>query len=218
MTIRSPLGCLAFALVLLAGIDARADYLPLTLAALFGESQLVVEGTIDRVDDESFTVRPVEVFAGSVGSGPLRVKKYADWTGGRRWRPYRPGQNVLLFLSKPPTGERAADDDWRIRGRAGEGEMPIDDGAVFPHGLYIDGFRRQRFEVDGGELYGYRFDRDTFESALEGYLRCLAPSRERAAAAAGRPRSGCTDAEIRAYGASSALHRHLLSSGSVRTR
>src|SRR5690606_35602407 len=115
---------------------------PLTLAALFGESQLIVEGTIDRVDAESFTVRPTEVFAGSIGTAPLRVKKYADWTGGRRWRPYRAGQNVLLFLSKPPTSERAADDHWRIRGLAGEGEMPIADGHVFPHGLYIDRFRR----------------------------------------------------------------------------
>ena len=68
-------------LLLLAGIDARGDYLPLTLAALFGESQLIVEGTIDRVDAESFTVRPTEVFAGSIGTAPLRVSRIRNRNG-----------------------------------------------------------------------------------------------------------------------------------------
>jgi hypothetical protein len=203
---------LAVSLLLLVGINARADYLPIPLSELFGGSELIVLGTIESVGDDSFTLRETEVYAGSIGDAPLQVKKYADWTGGRRWSAYRAGQTVLLFLTKTAAEEKVAGEHWRIRGLGGEGEMPIEGGAIFPHGLNLGGFQRQTFDVDGGELYGYRFDLDTFTSALTGYLHCFGS--EAAAESIEEPAGECTDRELATYRATSALHRYLVSSRS----
>ncbi|EAR22102.1 hypothetical protein [Nitrococcus mobilis] len=196
------------------GINAPADYQPIALAKLFGGSELIVLGTIEGVGDDSFTLRATEVYAGSIEDAPVEVRKYADWTGGRRWSAYRVGQTVLLFLRKPAADEKAAGDYWQIRGFGGEGEMPIDGGAVFPHGLNLDGFRRQIFKVDSGELYGYRFDLDTFTSALKGYLSCFGSPQQAAAEGIEEPARECADSELASYRATSALHRYLASSRS----
>lgn len=199
---------------MLVGIHARADYQPIALTELFGGSELIVLGTIESVGDDSFALRATEVYSGSIGDAPVEVGKYADWTGGRRWSAYRAGQTVLLFLRKPAADEKAAGDYWRIRGFGGEGEMPIDGGTVFPHGLNLEGFRRQIFKVDGGELYGYRFDLATFTSALKGYLRCFGSPRQPAAEGIEEPARECADSELTSYRAASALHRYLASSRS----
>lgn len=205
---------MAVFLLMLVGINAPADYQPIALTELFGGSELIVLGTIEGVGDDSFTLRATKVYAGSIGDAPVEVGKYADWTGGRRWSAYRAGQTVLLFLRKPAANEKAAGDYWRIRGFGDEGEMPIDGGAIFPHGLNLEGFRRQIFKVDGDELYGYRFDLDTFTSALKGYLRCFGSPQQAAAKGIEEPARECTDRELASYRARSALHRYLASSRS----
>lgn len=202
----------ALFVILLVSINARADYQPLALTELFGGSDLIILGTIESVGKDRFRFSETEVYAGDIGDAPVQVNKYRDWTGGRRWSAYRAGQTVLLFLSKPGE-EDAAGEPWRIRGLGGEGEMPIENGGIFPHGLNLDGFERKTFLVDGGELYGYSFDLETFESALIGYLRCFG-SREAAAEGFEEPARGCSDSELESYRAASPLHRYLVSSRS----
>jgi hypothetical protein len=198
---------LAVFILLLVATGARADYPPLSLTELFGGSELIVRGEIVRVGDEAFTLQPTAVHAGLVPDGPLQVEKYRDWTGGRRWSAYRTGQDLLLFLEESsPDGETGG--QWKIRGLGGEGEMPIEEGTIYPHGLNIDGFERGVYEVDGGELYGYRFDVETFLSALTGYLRCF--DAELGPAAGGRTEE-CTSDEMAAFETTSPLHRHLVS-------
>ena len=201
-------------LIMLVGVNARADYPPLALSELFGESDVIVLGMIESVGDDYFTLRRTEVYAGSAGEAPLRVKQYADWTGGRRWNAYRAGQTVMLFLNKPAAEADAAGEYWKIRGFGGEGEMPVEGGAVYPHGLNLEAFRRQVFNVDGGELYGYRFYLDTFTSALRGYLLCFPPPSAATIECIEEPAGRCSKSELASYRATSPLHRYLASSSS----
>jgi hypothetical protein len=169
--LRDWLSRLALGVVLIAGL-ARADYQPLPLTELFAGSDLVALGTIAAVDESTFLVKDYNVLFGAAPSAPLMVKRFRDWSGNARWAPYRVGQKVLLFLAaagdKAPAGEPV----WRIRGRGGEGEMPVEDGFVYCQGLYLEGFARRTHDVQQGALQGYRFVLEDFLSALQGYNRC----------------------------------------------
>ncbi len=113
----------------------------------------------------------------------------------------------MLFLFKQ---EGTGGPSWRILGAGGEGEMPIEEGFIYCHGMFIQGFKRQQgFAVQGGTLNGYRFELATFLSAIAGYHRCFrlkGPLLQ-------RPRiliRNCTDEAIEKYRRQSALHRYLI--------
>lgn len=192
--------------------NARADYQPLAVTDLFGGSDLIVLGVIESVDEINFTLRETEIFTGSVANAPLVVKKYRDWPGGRRWDTYRAGQTVLLFLRRPAEDENIAGEFWRIRGVGGEGEMPIEDGAVFAHGVNLEGFQRQKHKVDGSELYSYRFDMSKFTSALKGYLRCYGSPQTITTKDIKEPARQCSESELLSYRITSRLHCYLAKS------
>jgi hypothetical protein len=157
--------------MVLIGGPARADYQPLPLTELFATSDLVALGNIAAVDETTFVVEDYQVLAGAPPEAPLVVKRFRDWSGNARWSPYRAGQRVLLFLTaaeSTPSGKPI----WKIRGLGDEGEMPVEDGYVYPQGIYLDGFVQQQYEVQHGRLQGYRFVLEDFLSALHGYNRC----------------------------------------------
>jgi len=199
-------------LTLLFSANTRADFQPLTLPELFEKSDLIVLGVIESFDDNNFTLRQTEVYFGNVGSTPIRVKKYMDWPGGLRWSSYRTGQSVLLFLSRPTTDDGIAGEPWRIRGLGGEGEMPIDDRAIFVHGVNLKDFKRQRHQIENSTLYSYRFETRIFTSALKGYLRCYVGATTGKSDESGGTVSRCSDQERLIYRESSRLHWFLAKS------
>jgi len=142
----------AIAAPLYVAAAAEGKFSPLCLSNLCGGADLIVLGTIRDVCDDTYTFDPVQtpdgivvtsrdvrdgtftvdveqVLAGSFEGAPLEVRKFVDWTCGRRWAPYGVGQRVLLFLTRGAPGEPYA---WRIMGGGGEGEMLVEGDIVYP--------------------------------------------------------------------------------------
>jgi len=192
---------LATVLLVSSTPSLKADFLPLELGNLFNESDHISIGTIETVNDATFEFRSSKVFKGTPALTVITVKRYSDWPDGRRWADYATGQNVFLFLE---TSADTPEDVWKIRGLGGEGEMPVFDGKVYPHGVNLKGFERQVHKIGGGRINGYRFDIDTFEVAMTGYLRCFGSEQDQS--------SACTKEELALYCEGSTLNEFLANS------
>lgn len=189
---------------------AHADYEPIPLYELIGGSNLIVLGTIAKVQEHTFFLEDYRVVFGPTRDRPLEVKRFIDWTGNSRWTGYRAGQTVLLFLIEPADKVNDKSHHWRIRGAGGEGEMPVEEGSIYCHGLFLKDFNQQNFRVQQGILHGYRFDLDTFLSSLKGYKRCFSVE---GAPGGGKPLTMlrvCDDAALESFQQESALHRYLV--------
>ena len=93
---RSILAALLFASAALAGRTAPAPkYVPLELARMVAEADLIVRGTIVELEAETFRLAIDEVIAGSTGlepGEPLEVERFRDWPCARRYAQYAIGQ------------------------------------------------------------------------------------------------------------------------------
>lgn len=190
---------------------ARADYEPIPLHELIGGSDIIVLGKIAKVQEHTFFLEDYQIVFGPTRDGPLEVKRFVDWSGNTRWTDYRSGQMVLLFLIEHTDKVNNKSHHWQTRGAGGEGEMPVEQGFVYCHGLFLKGFNQQKFRVQQGTLHGYRFDFGTFLSALEGYKRCF--SFEGVHRLEGRPLTMlrvCDDDALETYQRESTLHRYLV--------
>jgi phage-related protein len=190
---------------------ASADYEPIPLYELIGGSEIIVLGTIAKVQEHTFLLEDFRVVFGSTRDEPLEVKRFVDWSGNARWTDYRSGQMVLLFLIEPTDKVNNENHHWQIRGAGGEGEMPVEEDFIYCHGLYLKGFNQHKFRVQQGTLHGYQFDFDTFLSALEGYKHCF--SLEGVPGAGGRSLTMlrvCDDVALESYQRKSMLHRYLV--------
>jgi hypothetical protein len=140
----------------------------------------------------------------------LEVKRFIDWSGNARWTGYRAGQEVLLFLTRPDDEPANDPRGWKILGYGGEGEMPVEHGFIYCHGLFLKGFDRERFRVQHGRLDGYRFRSDEFLAAVKGYRRCFRLDEEQIK---GRPAAivqACDDKTLTSYRQRSPLNRYLV--------
>jgi hypothetical protein len=157
---------------------AHADYEPLRLPTLIGESELIVLGTITEVRPETFVLADYDVVSGPHGEGPLEVRRFVDWSGASRWTAYHVGQTLLVFLSAPAAaGEVGEHQPWQIGGIGGEGEMPVENGSVYVQGPVLHRSGTEKFIVDGEAFYGHRFGVETFVSAVVGFKRCFRVAR-----------------------------------------
>ncbi len=129
MTHKATCRCLMLAAPLFVAAVAEGKFAPLSLSNLCGSADLIVIGTINDVRVETFVVDVEQTVAGSSGSVPLEVRKFANWTCARRWASYEVGQRVLLFLTRGAPGNPHA---WRIMGAGGEGEMLVEADIVHP--------------------------------------------------------------------------------------
>ena len=199
-----------FTILSLTAALSQADYEPLALHELFLGSDIIVLGAIEEVRDDTFLLEDYEVLSGPDPDRALEVKRFVDWSGNSRWNEYRAGQKVLLFLTRPGDELKDGPRPWKIRGYGGEGEMPVEDGFIYCHGLFLEGFSKQRFRVQQGTLDGYRFHLDDFLSALKGYNSCFqfdeGPNKR-------HPKSivqQCDDETLANYRKQSPLHHYLL--------
>jgi hypothetical protein len=215
MTSAIPLTSILSAALLMLALSlgrAHADYEPVRLPALIGESELIVLGAISEVREKTFVLTDYDVIFGSRDEGPLEVGRFVDWSGASRWTAYRAGQTLLLFLSAPATaGEEGEPQPWRIRGIGAEGEMPVENGLVYTHGPVLGRSGIQKYTVDQGTLYGRRFDLETFVSAITGFKRCFRLVRADDAETNARTfLQLCDDEALDAYRRESELHRELV--------
>jgi hypothetical protein len=138
-------------LTLLPVRQAEADYAPLLTTEMIGLADLIVLGTIQRVDVDVFVLRVErQLYGPKAEPGPLVVRRFRNWTCASRWAPYEVGQRLILFLGSGS----GTDQRWRILGAGDEGEMLVEGDSVY-YQLWPD--RRQRrhtHSVRGGQFYG----------------------------------------------------------------
>lgn len=193
----------------LSTVTVSADYLPLALHDLISCSDMIVEGAILKVHEDSFTLGQLRIILGEEETASLKIKRYKDWTGGRRWMEYQPGQALLLFISKPETKAVQEKCCWEIRGLGGEGEMPVVGGHIYPHGINLNPFEKNRYSIFKREIFGYQFDYQTFLSALNGYQNCFNSCTKNQSNHSKSIIQTCRDSELAQYQNKSALHRYL---------
>lgn len=173
---------------------------PIPLGELIATADAVVVGTITSVSEGSFTFQVQRTLAGEV-EGTIRVEKFAAPDTTPRWAPHARGQSMVLFLE-------AGAPRWRIPGRIGEGQIPLDDEHAYFHGRFVEGLPQDHYEVDGRTAFLQRFDRQATLDALACYRRCFAWRRAEDGAA--RPYVTCPAERLDDYRRRSALHRFLV--------
>lgn len=180
-------------LIALLILSAGAGFqIPLPLTEITTTADAIVVGTIAEVSKTTFTLRIDEVLAGEIEGRQIEVEKFPTSAESPRWAPYCRGQSVALFLSKTSSGR------FRILGRLGEGEIPLDERYAYFHGRYIDVLRPDYHDVHGRRVYIQRFDRKATLDAIRAYRRCF------------RPEGSCTEKELDALRSRSEFHRYLL--------
>lgn len=148
---------LVFARTAEAGFQA-----PLPLGRMITTADAIVVGTITRVSASRFTLKIGEVLAGDVAARKIDVPFFPAPEDSPRWAPYRRGQEVVLFLGRDRNG-------FRILGRLGEGEIPLDAHYAYFHGRYINTLKPDYYQVDGHRVYLQRLDRAKTLDAIRTY-------------------------------------------------
>lgn len=200
----------ALVIVVLWFRPAHADYEPLRLPELIGETELIVLGTISEVRENTFVLEDYDVVVGAHSDGPLEVKRFVDWSGASRWMKYRVGQTMLLFLVAPEAGAKGKIEPWRIRGIGGEGEMPVAGGFIYIQGPLLRRSDIQKYVVDQKTFYGHRFDLKVFISAVKGYKRCFRFVKTEVEKRSRTVLRLCDDETLETYGRESELHCYLV--------
>jgi len=169
---------------LLAGVVfCTAEYRRYELFEMVCGADLVVAGTIRSVDSapwwpksrgpkqtRGFELEVSETISGAPVTGSLNVYCFENWTCASRWAPYRTGQRVLLFLSRPEEGEKK----WRILGGGGEGEMPLLQDSICVRGYAVHGYQMLPQAIDEDRAEGSLVPLDQFERAVRGFRETYA--------------------------------------------
>jgi len=201
----------AFLVAILSLAGARGiDYSPSPLERLIGLSGLIVEGTIERVNEETITAAVQDVLSGRpFADRKIEIVRYASYDERLPPPGYAPGQKFLWILSwRAESGIVGAAPRWHVSGFEGEGELAVDAGCVLLRDTLLKGLPAQEREIYGRRLRVHRYDRSLFRDAVTGYRRCFrwkpAAGKERP-----RPQQTCTSKELTEYRAKSPLHEEL---------
>lgn len=178
---------------------------PAPLGGLIDSADAVVAGTVTEVAERSFTLRVGQVLAGRVEGKLLQVTKPSLPATSPRWAPYCAEQEEVVFLAAPdPAGP------FRILGRIGEGEIPLDADFAYFHGRRLATLQPDYHRLDGQRVYLQRHDRADTLDAIRSYPRCLewirseSPPRWRTVIT-------CTRDDLAAYRSRSPVHEFLVS-------
>jgi hypothetical protein len=111
-------------LTFLFPVPADADYRHMSRLEVIAAADVIVMGTVTRVNDTTIDLRIDHAIHGPVGAGQtILVRKFYDWPCAWRWGPYQIGERLLMFLGS----RHDATGMYRILGAGDEGETPIVD-------------------------------------------------------------------------------------------
>lgn len=192
------------------------DYEPSSLARMLGLADLVVYGTVERVEGETITVTVHESLAGEPPPTQIEVVRYALYSQGGGLAAYEPGQSFVWLLAwRAEAGIVGAPERWHVLGAEGEGELPAEADCVFlPQGT-VAGLPDEERELHGRRRRVQHLGRRGFWTAAEEYLRCVR-WRPATSVAPAQPVQICTDQEMADFAGRSVLHRHLAKRSSDR--
>ena len=140
---------------------SSAKYFPPLIFDLLGTSDLIVIGSISRVETKTFHLDVEEVLRGTAASRTLEIERFRNWTCSRRWQPYAVGQRVVAFLSRQ-------EGPFRLRSAGAEGEFPISGDDVLIHGYSVPG---PTGEISG-RPFGRRLPLEHLRSAVRDLPTC----------------------------------------------
>lgn len=210
----------ALALGIVASTSAsQGFYVPRSFGELMQEADLIVAGTIAKVEDDHFCLAVERALAGGGAHDTLWVEPFEPPEANPRWAPYEAGQGLVLFLSRIPVTSDAEKAEvpggrWRILGTVGEGEISLHGSWAYFHGRNISVLERATFELAGRALHIQRFDRSLTLDALVGLAACVDwkgyREQEEPSAEGGQERRRiCPESEWIQYRHRSILHEHL---------
>ncbi len=159
MLLKKTLSLAVLALCLPGASAAR--YIPPPLYDLVGYSDLIVVGSIARVEVSTFFLEVEEVLRGAEPAAVIEIEKFRDWTCAHRWEPYAPGQRVVAFLVRE-------EGPYTLRSAGAEAEFPIDgDEAVVP----VHAVLQPRLPTD--DSLDARVPLDVVRSMITGFPACF---------------------------------------------
>jgi hypothetical protein len=158
---------------------AAPEYDRYKLFELVADADFVVTGTIrtvgldptsswmDRVLGRDvprvFTLAVDRSIVGDSLPNPLLVHCFEDWTCAGRWTSYEKGQQVLLFLARPPEKSSV----YSILGGGGEGEMPLQGDSICVRGYSVRGYEPKVHVVGKSTAEGSLVSLTEFASAIQ---------------------------------------------------
>ncbi|WP_109623200.1 hypothetical protein [Sediminitomix flava] len=142
----------------------------------------IVWGTISEIRESDFKVTIEGSLTGI--DGDLWIKKFRDWDCASRWKEYKKGQKVFLFLRKDKENK------LRVMSGGNEGELPILNDSVYinarsiiPPTLSVSReilmdyavykIEDQQYNLNGMNYYGVRLGFDDFVATCMYIRGCL---------------------------------------------
>ncbi|NER09820.1 hypothetical protein SAMN06265375_101661 [Muriicola jejuensis] len=149
-------------------------YDPPSLYDLAFKSEIILLGEIISVDEGTIEVRVVKSI--NYSASAITIQKFEDWICGKRWGPYKKGQQGVFFL-------RRMNDRIYPMGGGNEGEMPVHEDKVYMHATTLSKtdrvkhFESSRLEVDdqgyNNPYRGYAMDLEEFWEAAVSLKKCF---------------------------------------------
>ncbi len=190
----------ALALFLCVPAFAEAwDYSPLTLYRLLTDADIVVFGDIGKLSEDSYELAVRRTYRPADAPEVMQVARTDTNEISERRAEYREGQSVYVFAKR---GTRVGD-PIRPLGKAGEGELPAEEGTVYVRELSRPPERLGRATQPAGTVTAYRLDAEEFDDAIAGFEQCYR------SAGSDRLTRVCNDDQQDAYRSKNWLAAHL---------
>jgi hypothetical protein len=109
--------------------DLLADYPYLKLSQVINVSDYCAMGTIVRLDQNYFYLKVERYVFTSLPYDTLKIRRFQDWSCGRRISPYAVGQRELVFFVK--SNEKIPEFDFLLYGGGGESELQIRNDSAY---------------------------------------------------------------------------------------
>lgn len=181
------------------------DYEIIPLPVLIEQSELIISGKVKEVKDSTFIFAINDTIKGTPDNSEIEVIKFIPRRfDGPREVPYKKGQSFMLFVSKE---EDDSNKFWRIRGIAGEGEVPVENGYVYFKAWNIKESAYNHYKVHGKERWIQRYPETVFKNAVGTYLDCFT---WKLVEGEWIPEQTCTESAVNEYRSESIIHSYLV--------
>ena len=155
------------------------DYAPPRTWELLGVSDLIITGTIEHVEEKTFTVHISQIVAGNYSKEYIMITKFEDWTCGNRGYDYRMGQSAIFCLTvRKIVGFFHFSEEFFVRGGGNEGEIPISGDYAYYQNNYCgeqegpSGIPYEKYDLNGVSFFAQRIPVQVLIDTIQGFRRC----------------------------------------------
>ncbi|HHG85471.1 MAG TPA: hypothetical protein ENJ82_12060 [Bacteroidetes bacterium] len=194
-------------IALLIASSSFGQYRKMQVFELAAGADLIVKGKISLIKGGYFTLDIKEVLAGDYKGSEVKIKRFKNYKGVKRWAKYQEDEDLFLFLRKGGTS-------FEIMGLGGEGEKLIMANEVFldSRGEGVKNRFGYQPMLLQGNIYAEKLDLPDFEDAVRGFRACFSVSYKEVITKDGEAwkepltQKICEDKELDTYRAKSWIH------------